>query len=280
MDIDFATIFVVPEPMLICCDNTLDADFAKQPLFHATADIIFALENETRALGEPRWPLPRRKLGGHDERSTTSVTAFLVLFASGCQTGLRRRSSSTIRFVIPASRVHRSGRHAAGDKRQQDRRRVRPRARPCCGWASMATTPEIQLEPGDEPGRLVEGPRVSSSSPPRGNGVVAVDVSSATIVERAAVCDAPRGMAYDSENPRLLVACASGDLVTRDPATLAETQRLFLGPDLRDVIVRGQDLLVTHFRAANRHRRRRRKCRAGPLATTQYHELELERSPA
>jgi len=42
LDIDFATVFVLPEPMLACCHEGASAAGAKQPLFHASADVIFA----------------------------------------------------------------------------------------------------------------------------------------------------------------------------------------------------------------------------------------------
>src|SRR5439155_21182128 len=62
----------------------------------------------------------------------------------------------------------------------------------------------------DEVGRVVEGePGRVYVIARRGGAVLRIDVPTATIVQRIAACNAPRGVAYDSVNNKLHVACAS-----------------------------------------------------------------------
>jgi hypothetical protein len=62
------------------------------------------------------------------------------------------------------------------------------------------------------------------------------------------VCAEPRGIAVDGE--LLHVACSTGELVSLPAAGGAAVRTLRLDRDLRDVIVRGSDLVVTRFRSA------------------------------
>jgi hypothetical protein len=110
---------------------------------------------------------------------------------------------------------------------------------------------DIQLEPSDEPGRVVEGPpgRLHVALR-RGGAVATIDLATKEILRRTRVCPAPRGIAYDLGN-KLHVACAGGELVTLSADTGAELRRLRLEPDLRDVAVQeGGGLLVSVFREA------------------------------
>jgi mono/diheme cytochrome c family protein len=178
--------------------------------------------------------------------------ALLVLLASACQSGLPTELIvDDTPPVIPGSHVPplaggtllvtSDGGTAVVSDPERDRLLVVD--------LSSDSVSEIQLEPRDEPGRLVEGPAGTVFVALRGGGaVVAVDLSNATIALRSDVCEAPRGMLYDDAS--LHLACASGALVTLDATTLIETRRARLGPDLRDVVKRDGQLFVTHFRSA------------------------------
>ena len=60
----------------------------------------------------------------------------------------------------------------------------------------------------------------------------------------------PRGSAYDAANDQLHVACRGGELVTLAAEGGAPVRTLQLENDLRDVVVRGDRVLVTRFRTA------------------------------
>lgn len=82
----------------------------------------------------------------------------------------------------------------------------------------------------------------------RGTGeLAAIDLEAGTLDGRAVVCAEPRGVAVDAA--RLLVACASGELVALD-ADLTITQTTTVAPDLRDVVVENGDLWLSTFRDA------------------------------
>jgi len=117
--------------------------------------------------------------------------------------------------------------------------------------ASSHAVRPIALQAGDEPGRIIEGPDGTLFvALRRANAVVAIDVASGTITARANVSGAPRGMAYDAKSSSLYVACRSGQLLTLSPVNLSTTRTLQLDPDLRDVIVRKNDLVVTRYLSA------------------------------
>jgi hypothetical protein len=109
---------------------------------------------------------------------------------------------------------------------------------------------EIALETGDEPGRLVEDGAGRVHVVLRGSGeLVTVDPATGELVERRAVCQAPRGIAFDGANDALVVACVEGQLVEL-PATGGEPFRTTLvAPDLRDVVFLETTLVVTRFRS-------------------------------
>jgi mono/diheme cytochrome c family protein len=109
----------------------------------------------------------------------------------------------------------------------------------------------IALSKGDEPGRLVEDDAGMMHVALRGAGaVVTIDPSTGTVVERRTVCSDPRGLAYDAKSASIHLACAGGELLTMPAAGGEPTRRLDLGRDLRDVVVDGDRLLVSRFRAA------------------------------
>jgi hypothetical protein len=113
------------------------------------------------------------------------------------------------------------------------------------------TLATIPLTAGDEPGRLVEdGAGLVHVALRRGGAIVAIDPEAGTIVSRRTVCPEPRGLAWSDVGDVLYVACTDGDLVTFPAAGGAETRRLRLDGDLRDVVVSGNVLVVTRFRTS------------------------------
>jgi hypothetical protein len=110
----------------------------------------------------------------------------------------------------------------------------------------------VELKDGDEPGRVVEdGAGRVHVALRRGGALVDIDPASGKILDRRAVCPAPRGVAYDPNGDRLHVACAGGELVTLPAAGGEPTRTLRLERDLRDVVVSGNRLIVSKFRSAD-----------------------------
>jgi mono/diheme cytochrome c family protein len=108
----------------------------------------------------------------------------------------------------------------------------------------------VPLEADDEPGRVVEGPAGTAYVAARRGGVVlAVDLVKGS-ARRLSVCSAPRGLAFDATLSRLYVACRSGLLAVIDTNTDAIIARHRLDADLRDVLVSGDNLVVTRFKTA------------------------------
>lgn len=110
---------------------------------------------------------------------------------------------------------------------------------------------EIALDPGDQPGRLVEDGAGLVHVVLRGAGAIAtVDPVAGEVKDRRPVCAAPRGIAYDESADALIVACAGGELVTLPAASGPATRTLHLDDDLRDVVITGDRVLVSRFRTA------------------------------
>ena len=108
----------------------------------------------------------------------------------------------------------------------------------------------LELAAGDEPGRLVEDANgIVHVALRRGGAIVAVDPEAPVLLDRRAVCGAPRGLAV-TPNDTLTVACADGKLVTLPVAGGEATRTLFLEPDLRDVIPTASGVAVTRFKSA------------------------------
>lgn len=110
---------------------------------------------------------------------------------------------------------------------------------------------EIELEAGDEPGRVAEDASGRAFVALRGKGSVAtVEIATGKLVETRQVCAAPRGIAYDEKADALHVACAGGELVTLPAKGGEPTKVVRLDHDLRDVVVDGDKLLVSRFKSA------------------------------
>jgi len=109
------------------------------------------------------------------------------------------------------------------------------------------------LSPGAEPGRVVEDGSGRVHVLLRGAGaLLTLAPGSFAALGQRPVCAAPRGITWHRGADVLVVACAGGELVTlaSDPAVAAPLRTLKLERDLRDVVVRGEDLMVSRFRAA------------------------------
>lgn len=106
---------------------------------------------------------------------------------------------------------------------------------------------------GAEPGRAAEDGRGRAFVALRTTGeVVSVDLATGQPIGSTHVCPAPRGVAFDGATDTLHVACAGGELVSFHARSRALTpsRKLHVGDDLRDVVVRGDHLVVSHFRSA------------------------------
>ncbi|WP_437609427.1 cytochrome-c peroxidase [Sorangium sp. So ce834] len=109
----------------------------------------------------------------------------------------------------------------------------------------------VALARGDEPGRLVEDASGRVHVALRRAGAVAtLDIASRSVVERREVCRAPRGVAFDASRDAIHVACAGGELVTLPAAGGPAVRKIRPAPDLRDVVVEGDRLLVSRFKSA------------------------------
>ena len=116
---------------------------------------------------------------------------------------------------------------------------------------AMSIVSTAVLARGDEPGRLVEDGQGRVHVALRsGRGVAVIDPNNGTVLGRLPVCLHPRGLAYDAARDAIHVACAGGELVSYAASTGALLRKLRLERDLRDVVVDGDRLLVSRFRAA------------------------------
>jgi hypothetical protein len=109
------------------------------------------------------------------------------------------------------------------------------------------------LQAGDEPGRVIEDAAGRVHVVLRSAGAIATLGREAdSAITRRAVCAVPRGIAYDAASDQLHVACAEGKLVTLGaaPSELTPSRTLELSADLRDVLVRGDQIFVSRFRSA------------------------------
>lgn len=125
-------------------------------------------------------------------------------------------------------------------------------------WVVDLERPEapryVRLQPGDEPGRVVEGPAGEVFvALRRADSVAVIDVASASVRARLAACRAPRGLAWDDASNLLRVACADGTLLGLTAAGEARA-RVSVAPDLRDVMQIRGDTFVTTLRSASLYR--------------------------
>jgi hypothetical protein len=113
------------------------------------------------------------------------------------------------------------------------------------------TVRSVETPAGGELGRVVEGPSgLVFVAARRGGEVLVIDVAAARLKSRYAVCNAPRGMAYDAAQNRLYVACRSGRLAVLDATSGSVISTFEFDADLRDVLLVGSSLVLTRFRSA------------------------------
>lgn len=109
----------------------------------------------------------------------------------------------------------------------------------------------IDLEPGDQPSRLVRGSEHRVHVVLRGlGGIATIDDQQGEVIGRRTLCPEPRGIAYDGDAGSLLVACASGSLIELDEDG-TELGRTMLEPDIRDVVLVDGEPRVSLFRDAS-----------------------------
>ena len=116
---------------------------------------------------------------------------------------------------------------------------------------SLSLRHTIELQAGDEPGRSVEDAQKHVHvALRRGGALVTIDPVNGAILERRSVCKAPRGVAFEAATGLVHVACTEGKLVSLPAAGGAAVRTLSLDADLRDVLVRGNELWLTRFKSA------------------------------
>ena len=117
--------------------------------------------------------------------------------------------------------------------------------------ASVTVAKVIPLAVGDDPGRLIEdaGGRLHVALR-AGRGVAVLDPETGMSLRRLPVCPLPRGLAYEYNSDSVHVACAGGELVSYLSSSGELVRKLRLERDLRDVVIDGERLLVSRFRAA------------------------------
>ena len=173
----------------------------------------------------------------YDPGPTTSSATFPTLFA-----GKTERSTGKVAPVSGGTLLITKDGHAIASDPDRDLVHVVD--------VAQQKVVSVPVEADDEPGRVVEGPPGTAYVAARRGGVVlAIDTAKGT-ARRIAVCSAPRGLAYDAVLSRLYVACRSGVLAVVDTTTDAILARHRLDPDLRDVLLSGDNLVVTRFKTA------------------------------
>jgi mono/diheme cytochrome c family protein len=169
----------------------------------------------------------------------------LVALAAGCGTSTNPSPDPPDSWGVPISGgnviVAREGHHAI--VADPDRDRI------LTVNLDDGTSTEIPLQPGDEPGRLVEDGAGHFHVALRRGGAL-VTIADGAISARRAACAEPRGVAYEATTDLVHVACSTGELVSF-PATGGDAVRsVRIDRDLRDVLVVNGKLYVTRFRAA------------------------------
>ncbi len=107
----------------------------------------------------------------------------------------------------------------------------------------------LRLPAGSQPTRSVEDRFGAVHVVLRGTGQLAtIAIGSGTLVRTTSVCPEPRGVTFDRTTDSILVACASGELVTLPSNGSTSVRRL--GVELRDVLTQNGRVKVTTFRTA------------------------------
>jgi len=105
--------------------------------------------------------------------------------------------------------------------------------------------------PGGQPGRITEDARGRVHVILRESGeVLSFDPRDLDGAERHAVCQSPRGIAYDAGADALQIACRDGFLVTMGTDGAIAARVNVEEDDLRDIVATSAGLVVSRFRAA------------------------------
>lgn len=114
------------------------------------------------------------------------------------------------------------------------------------------TSTTITLERGDEPGRVVVDEALRAHVALRaGAALVTIDLANGNAITKRAICNLPRGVAWEKATDDVHVACAGGELVTLSAAGGPPKRNVFVARDLRDVVVTPAGLVVSTFRDAD-----------------------------
>jgi len=108
----------------------------------------------------------------------------------------------------------------------------------------------VAFEEGAEPGRAVLAGPQAVVALRRAGELAVIDVAKGELSRRLPVCAAPRGLDVDQAADLLAVACMGGELKLYRASTLEPVASYQLDRDLRDVVIRGEEILVTRFRSA------------------------------
>src|SRR5262249_28163703 len=106
----------------------------------------------------------------------------------------------------------------------------------------------VELDAGAAPGRAIEDGAGRIHVTLRGSGQLLTITGSDH--QFRGVCGEPRGLAWQESTDTVHIACATGELVSVAPGGGDPTRVRYIERDLRDVIVREPNLLVTKFRTA------------------------------
>jgi mono/diheme cytochrome c family protein len=141
--------------------------------------------------------------------------------------------------------------------------------------AGQTKRADVALGTGDEPGRVIGDALGRAHVALRAAGdVVTIDPATAAIIARRHACDAPRGIAYDAPIDSIHVACANGELVTLPAAGGAETRRVFVDRDLRDVVITPASPLVVNQSSTSKNPSPTSPS-PSPLLVTRFRSAEL-----
>lgn len=107
----------------------------------------------------------------------------------------------------------------------------------------------VKLPPGSQPTRSVEDGAGNLQVLLRGTGQLAtLSPKTLTVQKLESVCAEPRGITWDALQRRTLIACATGELISRPLEGTPVVMRP--GGELRDVMVRSSGVVVSTFRAS------------------------------
>ncbi len=109
----------------------------------------------------------------------------------------------------------------------------------------------LEMDPGSEPGRLVEDAQGNIHVAARSGGFIAtLNPREGTWLRQQNVCSTPRGMAYEESTDEIWLACAGGTLMKLPAAGGEPTLNVFVEEDLRDVVLDNGNVMVSRFKTA------------------------------